>query len=225
MADEFARAGIQVVGGNAIEFVLTSAPARITREIIFGGEAITIEEAQLAASDGMSYLGTLVYGPLIFNSGRYFEQDDVLQEDPIQYEGLKMHTVLTQVSMVKNVIVTPINGRNSTVKEYISDGDYNISIFGSLVGENVGDLFDDVENAEIQDIGNFAPEVDMARLKTILTVPDAITLTSDFLSIFNISTCVVVDFNIPQKEGTRDMQPFQINLLSDTPIDLNEVIG
>jgi len=225
MANEFLRIGTKLDGGEAIQFALSTAPARIARDIVFRAEAISIEEAQLAAADGRSYLGTLVYGPLIFNSGRYFEQDDVLQQDPVEYEGLKLHTVLTQVSMVKNIITTPINGRNGTVKEYISDGDYNISIFGSIVGENVGDLNSDVENAEIQDIGNFFPEVDVARLQTILTVPDAITLTSDFLSIFNISTCVVVDFNIPQKEATRNMQPFQINLLSDELIELNEVIG
>lgn len=225
MADFFLRRGIEIVGGENIQFALSTLPARAAREIIFRSQAISIEEAQLAAADDRSYLGTLVYDSLIFNSGRYFEKEDILQEDPVEYVGLKLHTVLLQVSMVKNIITTPINGRNGTVKEYISDGDYNISIVGAIVGENVGDLSGDVENAEIQDIGNFYPDVDVARLRTLLTVPDAITLTSEFLSIFNISTCVVVDFNIPQKEATRDMQPFQINLLSDELIELNEVIG
>jgi len=186
-----------------------------------------LEKELRDAADGEGVLGTLVYDELVIKGGNFFEQDDIQQENPIPYEGLKIHAVLIEVNQSKNIVTTSLQGRNGTVKEYVSDGDFAITLTGFITGENFGpDMETRAEEAVIRDLGNFYPEVDVQRMITILKVPDSITLISNFLSQFDISDSVVMNYSIPQREATRDMQPFQINLLSDTPInllDLNEL--
>ena len=80
------------------------------------------------------------------------------------------------------------------------------------------------EGNKIIDIGNAYPDDDVKKLITICKVPDPIIVVSTFLgSIFGINEVVITNYNIPQKEASRDTQPFQISMLSDVPIDLNEL--
>jgi len=182
-----------------------------------------LEERLASEADGESMLGTKVYGEVIIESGSFFEQEDTAQENPIPYEGLKIQSVLTEVRQDKNIITTELQGRDGSVKEYISRKDFNITMTGIIQGENTGDLINDVVGSNIQDIGNFYPFVDVTRLANILAVPDSIVITSDFLQIYGISDVVVVSFSTPQVRGVHDGQVFQINMLSDTAIELNEL--
>ena len=170
---------------------------------------------------GTSYLGTRVYDELVIQGGRYFEQEDTEQANPIPYDGLKIHSVIIEVNQSKNVVTTSLAGRDGTVKEYIGLGDYAITLTGVLNGENEGNMETEAFNSTIKDIGNFYPFVDAARLKTILEVPGSIEINSDFLSIWGISRVVVMGFNVPQIAGNHDTQFFTINVLSDNQINLN----
>ena len=76
-----------------------------------------------------SYLGTPVFSNLDFIGGSYKN----LQGEQIEYEDLRIDTVLFDVSQQKNVVTTEIQGRNGTIKEYISDGDFAINISGLIV--------------------------------------------------------------------------------------------
>lgn len=183
-----------------------------------------LQEFEQEEPDMTSYLGTPIFDPLIINGGNFFELPDIDQENAIPYPdedgpdgfGLAIPTMLIEVSQTKNIITTALQGRNGTVKEFISDGDFVITLTGIIIGKNV--------DGEVTDIGNVYPEDDVKKLVTICKVPESITLTSAFLNnVFGINDVVVTNYNVPQKEATRDMQPFQISLLSDTPIQLNEL--
>ena len=182
-----------------------------------------LEESLRIDASGTSYLNTLVYDELVIQGGKYFEAKDTAQANPIPYEGLKIHSIIIEVSQSKNVVTTSLAGRDGTVKEYIGLGDYAITLTGVLNGENEGNMETEAFNSTIKDIGNFYPFVDASRLKTILEVPDPILLSSEFLSIWGITDCVVMNFNVPQVAGNHDTQLFTINLLSDNQIDLNEL--
>lgn len=182
-------------------------------------------EAQLRNdSSSVSYLGTLVYDDLVIQGGRYFAQTDIEQAEPIPYEGIRIQSVLIEVSQSKNIVTTPMQGRDGTVKEYISKGDYAVSLSGGIVGETQGeDMIDFASNSRATDIGNRFPDVDVQRLENLMQVEDSIFLTSEFLQIFGITNCVVMNYSIPQLSGSRDVLPFVINLLSDKSILLNEL--
>ncbi|KKN36712.1 hypothetical protein LCGC14_0771000 [marine sediment metagenome] len=183
-----------------------------------------IEKIEAEEEDATSYLGTPIFDPIIIKGGSFFELDDINKENPIPYpdadgaegNGLIIPAVIIEVSQSKNIITTAIQGRNGTVKEFVSDGDFAITLTGVIIGRN--------EGGEVKDIGNVYPTDDVKKLVTICKVPDVLTLTSAFLNdVFGINEVVITDYNIPQREASRDMQPFQISMLSDVPIDLEEL--
>lgn len=154
--------------------------------------------------------GLPVFTSLEFEGGQFQDQQT---GELIAYQPLRIDTVLMTVTMGKNIVTTAIQGRNGTVKEYASDGDYVINIKGVLTG--IGQ--------------NEYPAIEVEALNRLLTVPGTIKLTSEFLGRFGsitpfgiegIQDVVVESFSFPQSEGFHNIQLFNINLLSDAPIEL-----
>lgn len=211
---DFQRAGLHAVKG-AITFS-KEAGTQVLKSVLFAKKATFFEEPDL-----QSYLGTPVYANLVFQHGNYFELKDINQTNAIPYDGLVIQTVLIEVTQTKNIITTALQGRDGTVKEYISMGDYAITLTGGIIGES--DYDESKKTGGIKDIGNYYPETDVTKLINICNVPESLTITSEFLTLFGIENVVITDYSIPQREATRDMQPFQISMLSDFPIELNEL--
>lgn len=147
-----------------------------------------------------SMLGTPVWSNLEIKPFRY----DTIEGETIEIKnGIVIDTVLMSVSQSKNIVTTPIQGRNGTVKEYISDGDYQIDISGMIVSED-----------------RKYPESEVNELVQILKSPVAINMISEFLNWFDIHDVVVESFTFPQTEGVRNAQTFTISCISDTPVEL-----
>ena len=216
--------GIPAAAGS--KFTTTGIGIRVlktaSRELMqaFLGE-VPVEEAI-----SQSQLGTPVFDEVIIKGGEYFELRDIKKENPIPYEGVLLQTVLLEATQTKNIITTTIQGRNGTIKEFISDGDLIVTMTGVLVGESR--LDEDSEVGTIVQTGNVYPNIDMAKLITICKIPASIEIISGFLSRFtdfeNVDQrYVITDYSFSQKEGTRNLQPFQITMLSDVAIDLEEL--
>ena len=158
-----------------------------------------------------SYLGTPVFAQLLFIPGKY---KDVKGEEVVYGEILKndynnenfvINTVLIDVSQQKQIVKTNIQGVSGTVKEYISKGDYQITIRGALVSESSVRY----------------PEEEVSQLTEYLEAETSIGVASRFLDdIFNIQNIVVESFNFPQVEGTQNVQLFEVSAISDDPIEL-----
>ena len=147
-----------------------------------------------------SYLGTAVFYNFKIKPFNY----ETLAGERIEIKkGIVIDTVLFSVSQSKNIVTTPIQGRDGTVKEYISMGDYSISIEGKIVSRN-----------------NDYPADEVNELIQILNSPVSIKIISEFLSFFGIHESVVENYDFPQMEGFRNTQEFSISLLSDTPVEL-----
>jgi hypothetical protein len=108
------------------------------------------------------------------------------------------------VSMKKNIVKTAIQGRNGTVKEYVSDGDYDITLEGGLFSENPNDY----------------PYDKVKLLATLLQMPAAITMVSEYAQLFGIHNIVIEDFEFKQEHGKQNVQLFRIKAVSDEPIEL-----
>jgi len=102
-----------------------------------------------------SYLGTPVFADLTL---KLDEQDD----------GLNIQTVLFDVDQQRNIITTAVQGRNGTIKEYISDGDYSVTIRGILVDEDPYTY----------------PATQMQELLALLQAPQSLVAVSGFLQLF-----------------------------------------
>lgn len=155
-------------------------------------EAETIEHFNVEADDTakLSWLGTPVFSDLII------KESDTGQ-------GIYFDTVLFDVEMQKHIVKTAIQGRKGTVKEYISDGDYSITIRGAIV--NPGN-----RNYPSGDVGAFT---------ALMQLPQALYVVSPLLQLFEINTIVVESYRLLQKPGFQNMQLFEIDAISDEPLE------
>lgn len=186
------------VDGNAI---IKGVAAGQIKTMLFDTDAVP------ATSDQKSYLNTPVFSNLIFepdpttgNVQKYTDVDGVEKT----FQGLRIDTVLFQVGKQKTIVKTSVQGFNGTVKEYTSDGDFDISVTGSIVSENPNEY----------------PEQDVQKLIAILSAPIALEITSEFLAFFGITNVVVESYSLKQQQGFQNVQPFTIRMLSDKPIEL-----
>ena len=131
--------------------------------------------------------------------------DVKLQDDAVNPQNqIQLIWCLVTISMKKNIVKTPVQGRNGTVKEYISDGDFDITLEGGLFSENPNDF----------------PYNDTKLLVNILKIPAAITMVSEYAQLFGIHNVVIEDYEFKQEHGKQNIQLFRIKAVSDEPIEL-----
>lgn len=147
-----------------------------------------------------SSLGTPVVIDLTFNSVTY---TDFVQNRQVTTEQVRLQTVLCTVTRPSIIVKTQIQGRNGTVKEYISKDDYSVTINGIIAGEN----------------GQY-PESAALALQRMCEAPVAIPVVSRFLNGLGIYNIVVEDYSMPQTAGGISKQEFTINSISDEPLEL-----
>lgn len=147
-----------------------------------------------------SFLGNPVFDQFYIDKMDWVDLDGRSHGDPQFFIDL----ALFEISQSRNIITTALQGYNGTVKEYISDGDYFIKIRGALVDKNPMRY----------------PKEQMQTLIDISKANIAVPVVSDFLQLFGIYNMVIKELSFPQKEGFRNTQLFEIDALSDAPINL-----
>ena len=130
-----------------------------------------------------------------------------------------MNQVLLDVSGTNNVVSQPIQGRNGTIKQYISQGDFSITIRGTISGR-----YDQSKKKweSPRTLGiNYHPKEELKLLYDICKAGYSIPIISNYLNdIAGIDNIVITDYNTPQREGGRYSQVFEINALSDKEVIL-----
>lgn len=195
-------------GGNITGFnkgfIVTTAGLQALR-----GQVIDIPEyPEDEIKGGTSMLNTPVIDNLVFQAGSYIPLG---QTDPVPYDELRIDAVIIEVIQNKNIVKTSIQGRNTTVKEYISDGDFKINIRGIIQSRDVNEQ-------------RKYPLALMKNFYKILKAQRSLVISSTFLvEVFGITDIVIESYNVPQVEGLRNQQPFSINAVSDVAISLEEL--
>lgn len=119
-------------------------------------------------------------------------------------KGIQLLAVLADITQEKNIVTTVVQGRDGSVKEYISDGDFQVSIRGALIGQT----------------NTAFPQAEVRALMNLLNAKEAINVVSDYFRLFSIYDIVVTGYKFAQKEGFQNIQLFEISAVSDTPIEL-----
>lgn len=146
-----------------------------------------------------SKLGTPVYSDITIPEFTY-----TIDDKSYTVPEIKLYSVLLVVNSAKNIVKTPIQGLNGTIKEYISDSDDSVTITGTITGSN----------------GNY-PYEEVNNLHRLLSAPVAFKIVSKFLQNLDIDTLVIESAEIPQEEGGYSYQKFTINCVTDFPVELN----
>lgn len=173
--------------------------------VITDTEKLAIENA--ARQEGNrnkshSAFGLPVFDVLSFGAKQY----ETLDKEKITVKEFALGLALLEVTQQKQIIATAIQGRNGSVKEYIADGDFQITIRG-ILSSNAQDVF---------------PEDDLNSLIEFCNIPESITVGSDYLARFGITDIVITNYHFTQDEGMRNVQRFTIECLSDTPFEINK---
>lgn len=148
----------------------------------------------LDAPTSTSGLNTPVFSSLLFNEKRIFDENGIKDF----WSDFQIDDCLLQVSQSKKIVVTEIQGRDGTVKEYIGMDDFQVQIIGRLNGAY-----------------GINPKEDTETLKRILDAGQPLAVTNWWLQNLGITDIVVKDFNFAQTEGEYSTQYFSINALSD----------
>lgn len=182
----------QVVRGTAVNLAFrfgmqTAKPFKVSNTIGGGGNP---EFQSLQELEGRPWLTSLAIS---------FENKTFVFEE----------CVIT-INQEKNIVTTPLQGRNGTIKEYISDGDYSITIDAGINNYTEGDN----TGASLE-----YPIDKVLELQKLLKLPETIEVQSDFLEVFEIRSAVVKSFYLTQ-ETHSNRQSLQIMMLSDEPYEI-----
>ena len=122
-------------------------------------------------------------------------------------EHLAMNDAEVAISRVKNIVSTQMVGHGGTVKEYISDGDYELNIAVGLVAVKDGAIVDEY------------PAEGIKALRRFLDEGEALEVSSEFLSLFDIRHIVVKSFSLTQMTES-NYQTVNIAAVSDEAYDI-----
>ena len=146
-----------------------------------------------------SEIGTPVYADVTFDTVTYIDANNKKQTTP----KITFQAILISLSFPRVIIKTEIQGRNGTVKEYIGEGDAQISFSGVIVGLN-GQYPTDAVNQLLQ----------------VIQAPIEIPVICKYLNDKGVQTIVFEDRTFNQEEGGYSYQQFSLSAISDTPQEL-----
>lgn len=127
----------------------------------------------------------------------------------LEYGGKELshaiNAVLFTVTQTTNILETMVQGRDGTVKEYISAGDWKIN--AKIV---------------ISAIDRSFPAILAQEIREMLAIKDAINIHSWFLNdVFNIYQVVVKERSFEQHQSRANMSFINIEFISDIPETLD----
>ena len=200
---------------NKLKIVLPDAALSRLRAGIVRG-VLTPARTSFDYPDYKSYLNTPVYGSFIFGDLKNKGSNNYIDQfgETKSYTPLKFHECTFRVSQTKNIVTTTLQGFNGTIKEYVSDGDFEIAIDGVLSG---------IYNTSTGtfESSSLYPLDYVQTLVRALRIPSSIPISNNILSqVFNITDVVVTSYTFPRDTAGMNYQRFQLNLISDRPVEI-----
>lgn len=169
----------------------------------FKGRAQGTESASWEGRDGQMAVSQSAI-PITDRS--YWESRYVLTElQMARQDGTKLtiNDVTVSISRAKNIVKTVLTGLNGTIKEYICNGDWEISMSVGIVATEDGKIVDEYPQEGIREIRKFLDE------------NQALDVSSPFLDLFDINRIVIDSCSLKQ-ETWSNRQVVTIKALSDT---------
>lgn len=140
----------------------------------------------------------------------YWEGRYVLCELRIENEageGVTLADAVVSVSRERRIVSTALVGRDGTVKEYINEGDWAISIVVGLQG---------VQDGVMADVW---PDAQVRELRKLLETKEALRVQSSFLDVWGISRMVVKSISATQQTDS-NYQTMSISAVSDEDYEI-----
>lgn len=118
------------------------------------------------------------------------------------------------VTQERNIITTALQGRDGTIKEYISDGDYQIEVSAAILP-----YIDGAADSGFKNVEDRYPISELQDFLSLLKEKKELEVQSDFLALFDVHSAVVKSYSFAQ-ETHSNRQAFTLTLLSDEPYEI-----
>lgn len=122
-------------------------------------------------------------------------------------EGVTLADAVVSVSRERRIVSTALVGHDGTVKEYINEGDWAISIVVGLQG---------VQDGVMADVW---PDAQVRELRKLLETKEALRVQSSFLDVWGISRMVVKSISATQQTDS-NYQTMSISAVSDEDYEI-----
>lgn len=156
---------------------------------IDGYDAAVIEDHSEMYSD-KSHFGLPIYMPLLFEKLNTGSEDYILE------------SAVLKISRSKEIVVTKVQGRDSTIKEFISNGDWEVSVTGLIANKGVG-----------------YPKREVKQFAEYLKAKRPLKIIHEKLNMLGIHELVITAYDLPESDFM-NIQPYSFTALSETAIEL-----
>ena len=154
------------------------------------------------APDGYSILNTPVYGRIVLGKDGEENKYTDAQGNAGSYQTVELDCAICSVDFNNKVVVTEIQGLPTSIKEFISNGDSDVTITG---------IFNSTPGV--------APIDFIMALNNIFKAPVPIPVTNYYLNSLEIYYIVIMPgTSLGQTEGGYASQTFTIKAISDVPM-------
>lgn len=159
-------------------------------------------------SGEQSAFGLPVLGTVTFDGGKYkmFDRYSGKVTEVTYGKYTLPYSCIVDFSREANIITTAVMGNTGTVKELYGLGDWEITVRGIAANRTDGP-------------GNSAHE-QIRKLVAWADINDAIGVTGEIFAEKNIYRIVMKSIDIRPLEGKYNVIPFQIEAVSDEPLEL-----
>lgn len=173
---------------------------RMAQETSVNNPSDGINSASYYAADKKSVFGLPVFDVLTLQELTYTDFEGI-EQTALE---LTLDIAIIEVTNDRNIQTTAVNGRNGTVKEYISDGDYQIKVTGNLINP----------------LANTHPDELVKALHEFCKAQKEIQVTSSLLYYLDITAMVITKYSFKMVPGYRNVIDFELTCLSDLDPDL-----
>lgn len=144
----------------------------------------------------------------ISKEGTYYDNKTKKVEPNSQYGLVTFVDLqpLIQINSKNNIVMTTVQGRDYTRKEYISGGDLEISINGKITSK-----YPDVY-----------PDAEVSKFLKVMQYKGVLNCENTILRQFNITQLIIISYNFPAPEY-RNIQPYTISCVAVEPSEAIEV--
>lgn len=160
------------------------------------GEAITTGAAGIPITDREYWEGRWVLCPVRL---RAQTESGTLE--------VELPDAVAAVSRERRIVSTGLVGRDGTVKEYINEGDWAVSLVVGVQAVRDGVIADEYPGEELRE------------LRRLLDVKGAIEVQSEFLAIFDITRIVIKGYGATQMTEA-NYQAVTISAVSDEDYEI-----
>lgn len=120
-------------------------------------------------------------------------------------DDLLLESAIIEINRTKNIVTTNVQGRDTSIKEFINNGDFQISVSGLICNHTAS-----------------YPIGDVRTFHKFLEAKTSIGVIHEVMNLLGIYELVITDYDLPATPYP-NVQPYSFNAISEEPIELKSI--